>query len=645
MSGIPCHGCSEAEATIQEKRGEKLAWCSKSCQTAYYQVRSSSSIQAIVPIGYGLFGFIRGPPANPDKEPPELRDLFYETVKQGLDSIVVAGGTPMVASQIANNLELMFLPSADELRQRGVDLPYYDHDQGFTDEQRRVVFGRLFSPSKSKGNDLETRLGVTDVRAFKQQVLAIAIRRGYHNTARYMRAKLRGNVIDVLQDPKFNVWTMLKTVPLDRRIPTLDWLTDVLNSAPFSESSPKLRLALVTAIVETDDVALYQKAISFQRRSKLTQWESITQENSPIAISRLLDVAIRAHALNMVIHLTEKAQIASYHRNDALLTALLVHPHNALAREIVTLVFTRVPLSYMSNPQTVLHAAMIRDRYDVFEGALTQVEAVHNDVRLLILAAARHGDHHYIRMYARSPAGGLHAMSMLINLLHNNPNITDDIWEDVRLLLERRPVDDKTPVIELAFKSRSPGVIANMAMDGPSFPNLVASVVNNDEELLIVLINMHQNEFGRMDISSQLSLVDKAAQRNSTRSLRVLRTYLTFDERQLWASASSYGSAEFILEVAATTNPLNQETLDKLSFMPIHRSRQGDVPLEYQRAKTVLSGFVAAYPSLLTANWDYWKPLLKEFGLQQETQALEDRQQRRDTGKSARNVEKRVVLQ
>jgi hypothetical protein len=644
MSGIPCHGCPGGEATIQEKRGEKLAWCSKDCQKAYYTAKVGLVLNN-APIGYGLFGFIRGPPGDPDKEPSQLRDLFYETVKQGLNSIAVAGGTPMMASQIADNLELMFLPSAAELRQRGVALPANDNDPGFTDEQRRVVFGRLFSPSKSRGSDLETRLGVTNVRAFKQQVLAIAIRRGYHNTARYIRAKLRGNVIAVLQEPKFNVWAMLRTVPLDRRIPTLEWLTDVLNATPLSESSSKLRLALVTSTVGTDDVALYKRSISFQRREERTQWEKIVQRNHEVTIPRLLEIAIRAQAPNMVAHLTQKAQIASYYRNDALLVALLMHPHNALAQKIVTLVFTRVPLSYIPNQQSVLHAAMARDRYDVFGAVIDQAKTVHADVRNLIVTAARNGDHEYIRMYARAEAGGLHAMNVLSNLLANNPDMTEDTWEDVRLLLERRPVDDDTPFLQLAFTSRSPGVIANMVVKGPSFANLMASVANNDDQLLVALLYSHGKEFGSMEENTQLSLLDQAARFGSLRSLKVLRTYLTVNDLQVRNAAAVYGDSNFIFEVSITTGLMTQQALEGLVFYAVDRSREGDHPSEYQRAKAVLHGFIDQFPSLLTAKWDYWKPLLKEFGLQQEAQALEDRQQRRDTGKSARNVERRVVLQ
>jgi hypothetical protein len=623
------------EATIQENRGERLAWCTKDCQRTFYAMKAFIGAQAAAapmePIGYGLFGFIRGPPDNPDAEPvPNMRDLFYDIVKQGIVSIKVAsipaegagfpavgGGITLMETVIAENLEMMFLPADAQ-------------DQGFTENQRRRVFNFLFSPSKGKG--LQTVLGVTNMPAFKQRVLRIAIRRGYYHTAAYLvkhyRVKLRAVLIDDGMHLT-EVFPMLAQVPLERRMPTLEWLLDTMSKESVHLTSTRyLTRALTNVIIGTDDVPLYRKVAAIY-----------PDGNHACAF---LGQAVKAQALNIVVEMTSQPDMEVFYACDELLKALLVDPFTDKANAIVTILLQRLPISYIGSPQSVLHAAMYRDRTDVYEAVINAVDNVHRDVRGLMVSAARSGDHQYVRIYARCPAAPAHARDTISSLVSGNADLNDEIWMDIRMLLEARPQDASSNLIDQAVREQSPYVLVDIMYDAKPFAILWASVRNNDGDLLRALFD---RETPRVPLSQlqRLALSDEAARQGSVRSLRVLQDEIRLSDEEIFHSAAMHGSPAYIIQIISMTK-MNGGVLKRLVDPAVVDSRDRPRPATYARAKALLFALLAATPELLWEDWAYWRPLYTEFGLVNEAKAFEDVRQRRETGKSSRQVEKRVVL-
>ena len=302
----------------------------------------------VASLGYGIFDAVRGPPHNPDDEPLKTRDLFFVYVKEAMSAIRVAGGAPLLAAVLAEHLEMMFLPPDG-------------HDQGFTETQRRRVFSRLFDPKSAKG--MRTELGVHNMRDLKQHVLAIAIRRGYLNTARYLVEHKRGKVWEIFDEEEAGTrqfFNMLGSVPLNRRIPTLSWLLDVLGTSTLQTFAARyVQEYLLSAAVATDDIMLYKKAfphVGYGNKS-----------------CELLTAAARSTALHTARHILDSTKREAFIGCDALLRSLFVHPYTEAARNMTTLLVTRLDIGMLDELQATLNAAMYRNRVDVFEAVVAHV--------------------------------------------------------------------------------------------------------------------------------------------------------------------------------------------------------------------------------------------------------------------------------
>jgi hypothetical protein len=124
----------------------------------------------------------------------------------------------------------------------------------------------------------------------------------------------------------------------------------------------------------------------------------------------------------------------------------------------------------------------------------------------------------------------------------------------------------------------------------------------------------------------------------------VLRQMWGLTIEQIRFSAAPVGSPAFILAVIRMA-PIDQATLVQMVDPTMFRSRVGDDygPLQYVRAKELLAGVLEAAPDVVWDNWGYWAPLYDEVGLRDVATAFANRHDRRDTGKSARNVERRIT--
>jgi hypothetical protein len=627
-AAILCQRCGTADATIQEKRGDKLAFCGEDCQRIYHTGQPTEAAL----IGYGLFGFIRGPPDNPDQEPPLMNDLFYEIVKQGLTSIKVAsvplegpatvgGGITLLAAVVAENLEMMFLP-ADA------------NDQGFTPVQRQRVFERLFSPKYGKG--LRTALGVMDMREFKQRVFIIATRRGYYHTAQYLWKKMRSkpwSLFTASGDETLEFFNLLNGVPLDRRVPTLSWLIDALGTdALMGANADYVLTYLSNAVVWSKDVALFAKL--YPALEKPAWW------------CQLLDFAVegRANAIAELILTRNKPK--AFYQCDVLLHALRVEPYDQEANAMVTLIANHLDPYLMIRHMSIMQEAMRRDRVDVFEKIVNVMANVSPEMRISIGAAAVAGDHLWLRMYAKAPYVADNYkdfVDMITYLAFNAPteDLGPEIWQDIDLLLQRRPVDERTPLIKNAYLWRSPRVLTELLLNvGSPMTLLVGSVMNNDGSFLSILLQEHKKRYALTHVEV-LRLLQRAAEAGSIVSLNVLRQDLKLSDEEILRAASQFGTASFLVEVLSLVRA-NQQVIRDAIQPAVLASRQTPSPQNYESARTILGGLLVVFPDLMWDNWDYWRPYYGEFGLVNEAKAFEDRHQRRDTGKAPRQVERRL---
>lgn len=579
----------------------------------------------VAPIGYGIFGVVRGPPEDPDNEPLKTRDLFFVYVKEAMNAIKVRGATPLLAAVVAEDLEMMFLPPDA-------------NDQGFTDIQRRRVFNRLFDPSSAKG--LRTELGVENIREFKQRVLTIAIRRGYHRTARYLIEHKRGKVWEIFTEDEESTrefFRMLRSVPLDRRVPTLTLLLDTLGAIPLQAWHNRYVLKyLGFAVVTTDSMALFEKMLPYFDLSLFSR--------------RLLETAAASSAITIARRILDLARPEYFVLCDALLQSLYVHPYGPVAYEMTTLLVNRLDLSIQGRLGEAAHNCMIRNRPDVFERIIGHVLSVHADIRILMVNAAMDGDHRYIRAYARHARIPRQAMAVLFSVVSVWTNQADidvglsqALWADIRLLLERRPVDDVTPIIQQAIDEQSALVVAGLAGEMPYFWTVTRAIEHWDEHVLRMLLQRMPDLYGPMATNARLSLLDAASRTGALRSLLVLRDELKLTDEQIQISAASLGEARFILEVVDLTGADEPSLQRMMGTLVWSAGDEHNVAL-VQRVKDVLEGLLEMAPERLWEDWTYWKKLYEAFNLHNQAMAFEDRQRRRDTGKSSRTVERRIVL-
>ncbi len=204
------------------------------------------------PIGYGIFGFVRGSPEKPGM-PQNLHDTLYVYVNEALREMRAAGFTPVLARELAVNLEMMFLPPD------GID-------PGFSDQERNRVFDLLFDP-RNAGPVQQQLQGVDDQRVLVQRVLELSLQLGYYHTAEVIGSQ-GGSIADLFRprDGRNAHWQTtldrIGLVPLHRRIPTLRLILDQKRLPSTGKNAGKwgnFRLALTNAIIQTDDVELFRR--------------------------------------------------------------------------------------------------------------------------------------------------------------------------------------------------------------------------------------------------------------------------------------------------------------------------------------------------------------------------------------------------
>jgi|WetSurMetagenome_2_1015567.scaffolds.fasta_scaffold00184_31 hypothetical protein len=648
MSGAPCHGCPDGKATIRERRGDRLAFCTKDCQRAFYGLAiaqkadisaeaktvSESDANTLDSIGYGLFGVIRGPANDPDRVPENMRSFFTLIIKGAMDEARARGEGPLLAAMVAENLEMMFLP-ADA------------NDPGFTDAQREFVFGYLFMPGKAKG--LRTVMGVQDIKEFKQHVLAVAVRRGFLNTARYLVEHMRGQIWQIFEEgaesPRL-FFQMLGSVPMARRRPMLRWLVSVMEGENLKGYNARWVLMYLTAeVVATDDMELYARIAPY-----------VYLQNSAYFLLRRAVAESAIHTARIVLD-TVKDGYSFIEAEILLLESLRVHPYTKAAQDMTTLLLERLRrfLSNQVSPNTMLHAAMQVGRPDVFEAimGLYPISGISSDVRTWIINAAAHGDHEFIRIYARyelSPdrAGNV-AFSLLIDLAGRmeDPHGVDrdELWADADELIANRPPDIWSLPIAQARDSMSTKVLAGLIGKMPFFWTLMRSVDNNDTDLLRTLVRLAPAVEQWISANGRRMMVNRAISKGSLRSLTVLQEEFQFPREHIQDAAimfaESVGVALDVIQMTGADAADMSRMLTDLSLMIAHEAAPGSE----RRGRQIMLGVLDRYPHLVWERWDENHAQYEAAGFHDAALAFQSRRQRQEEGrKAARHVERRVVL-
>ena len=616
---IRCHGCSTRQATVQEKKGQRLPFCSVDCQKIFYQALET------VPVGYGIFGFVCGPPGRPHDEPPNLTNLFTTLVKQSLDAMRVAGARPTLAATLAEHLEMMFLP-ADAIP--GVP------DPGFTTAQRERVFALIFDARRTP--EMRTAFGIDDLHEFAAYVLKICLERGFVNTAHHMTQKGYVSIWDVLsyQDVPGPLFQRITTLPLDRRVAILDWLLTVL---PLDELRrprySELGAALADAVVSTDNVPLMVRLPV-----------EPTNRSSPA----FFRAAARFTSLNVARYMIETLCLYVWELRgfQPLLEALRVEPFGSLQQDMVTLLLRNMAEEQgdIRDYTIYLVESMRRNRPDVF-GYIVRIAPAAVDVVIkwnTVNAAVDHNDHEFIRAYALSIDQGPEAWETLRHLIirTRQTGLTEALWQDVEMLRRKCPEVDSMPILVQAAAERNPDVVYELVVlpQHADFYIMQTHAVNANSDQLLRMLLRHTPPQG----AKIAELLSQIAEKNAAQSLRA-----TIEELRL-----SFDVVVNALYWKLT--PLLAPSLlamfgDKPEHVRFLAQKAIDAPGEepgtplYSRMTALLAKLMEIHPRAFWDEWQRFKPMLERHGLEREVAQLEQGQARRTTGKAQR-VKDRLFL-